>query len=166
MRRVREAGPRLCTLGQCGMAGLCVTSARTAQEVWAWQGREGGAERRGVCGDAGCALMTVCIGGTHATSHAVAGCLGTAARICCRPRGPCIPSTLHAGQVARHSPIPTRRHHLGLEGQPLEIVEVGGGNGTLARDVLVSAFARGREPGGLRVPVPNPGEAALDEGHP
>eukprot|EP00198_Chlamydomonas_reinhardtii_P004507 XP_001693843.1 predicted protein [Chlamydomonas reinhardtii] len=37
--------------------------------------------------------------------------------------------------IARHM-VEHRRHHLGMEGQPLHIVEVGGGNGTLARDVL------------------------------
>ncbi|GIL64584.1 hypothetical protein Vafri_18474 [Volvox africanus] len=37
--------------------------------------------------------------------------------------------------IARHI-VEHRRHHLALEGQPLLIVEVGGGNGTLARDIL------------------------------
>ncbi|KAG2497193.1 hypothetical protein HYH03_004782 [Edaphochlamys debaryana] len=37
--------------------------------------------------------------------------------------------------IARHM-VEHRRHHLGMEGQPLVVVEVGGGNGTLARDVL------------------------------
>ncbi|GFR52698.1 hypothetical protein Agub_g15325, partial [Astrephomene gubernaculifera] len=37
--------------------------------------------------------------------------------------------------IARHM-VEHRRHHLGMEGQPLVVVEVGGGNGTLARDIL------------------------------
>ncbi|GIL75540.1 hypothetical protein Vretimale_15115 [Volvox reticuliferus] len=37
--------------------------------------------------------------------------------------------------IARHI-VEHRRHHLAMEGQPLLIVEVGGGNGTLARDIL------------------------------
>ncbi|GLI61912.1 hypothetical protein VaNZ11_004435 [Volvox africanus] len=37
--------------------------------------------------------------------------------------------------IARHI-VEHRRHHLAAEGQPLLIAEVGGGNGTLARDIL------------------------------
>ncbi|GAX75066.1 hypothetical protein CEUSTIGMA_g2510.t1 [Chlamydomonas eustigma] len=37
--------------------------------------------------------------------------------------------------LARHM-LEHRKHNLGMEGQPLVIYEIGGGNGTLARDVL------------------------------
>ena len=39
--------------------------------------------------------------------------------------------------LARHI-LEHRKHNLGLDGTPLVIYEIGGGNGTLARDVLVS----------------------------
>ena len=38
--------------------------------------------------------------------------------------------------LARHI-LEHRKHNLGQEGQPLVIYEIGGGNGTLSRDILV-----------------------------
>ncbi len=38
--------------------------------------------------------------------------------------------------LARHI-LEHRKHNLGQEGQPLVLYEIGGGNGTLARDILV-----------------------------
>ena len=49
--------------------------------------------------------------------------------------------------LARHM-LEHRKHNLGQEGQPLVIYEIGGGNGTLARDILVSVQGM-RQCGGI-----------------
>lgn len=42
--------------------------------------------------------------------------------------------------LARHI-FEHRKHNLGQDGAPLNIIEIGGGNGTLAKDILVRRSA-------------------------